>query len=175
MSVHWSWRQVSMYTTKSPIDNMQRFNVPQLKEFFAFSVKDRYQLNHFICIKNFNAQTFISLKLNLFSSFIYCCQHHERITICLDIFLLWFNWYLSFTEKAKNSLSWGTLKRCILSIGLFVVYIDTWRPVPNNKKYTFHQNHVIWQTKITNFWGNVFDIKFNFNQKVRITWYAFLF
>jgi hypothetical protein len=34
---------VSMYTTESQID-MQRVNVPQLKEFLAFSVKDRYQL-----------------------------------------------------------------------------------------------------------------------------------
>jgi hypothetical protein len=40
---------VSMYTTKTPID-MWRFNVPQLKEFLAFSVNDRYQLNYFICI-----------------------------------------------------------------------------------------------------------------------------
>jgi hypothetical protein len=40
---------VSMYTTKSPID-MCRFNVSELKEFLAFSVKDKYQLNYFICI-----------------------------------------------------------------------------------------------------------------------------
>jgi hypothetical protein len=32
-----------------------RFNVPQLKEFLTFSVNDRYQLNYFICIKDFNA------------------------------------------------------------------------------------------------------------------------
>ena len=32
---------VSMYTTKTPID-MWRFNVPQLKEFLTFSVKDSY-------------------------------------------------------------------------------------------------------------------------------------
>jgi hypothetical protein len=38
---------VSMYTTKTPIDKC-RFNVTQLKEFFTFSVKDRYQLNYFI-------------------------------------------------------------------------------------------------------------------------------
>ena len=59
---------VSMYTTKTPID-MRHFNVSQLKEFLAFSVKDRYQLNYFICIKDFNAQAITSLKLNLFSSF----------------------------------------------------------------------------------------------------------
>ena len=79
---------VSMYTTKTPID-MWRFDVPQLKEFFAFSVKDRYQLNYFICIKDsINAQTITPLKLNVFSFFIYCRQHHEMQTICLDIFLL---------------------------------------------------------------------------------------
>ena len=57
----------SMYTTKTPIDKC-RLNVTQLKEFFTFSVKDRYQLHYFICIKNFNAQTITSLKLNLFLS-----------------------------------------------------------------------------------------------------------
>ena len=36
---------VSMYTTKTPIDKCH-FNVTQLKEFFTFSVKDRYQLNY---------------------------------------------------------------------------------------------------------------------------------
>ena len=73
---------------------MWRFNVPQLEEFLAFSVEDRYQLNYFICNKDFNTQTIISLKLTFFSFFIYCCnciymnQNHERKTICLDIFLL---------------------------------------------------------------------------------------
>jgi hypothetical protein len=58
---------VSMYTTKSPIDKC-RFNVTQHNFFFTFSVKDRYQLNYFICIKDFNAQIITSLKLNLFIS-----------------------------------------------------------------------------------------------------------
>jgi hypothetical protein len=40
------------------------------KNILTFSVKDRYQLNYFICIKDFNAQTTTSLKLNLFSFFI---------------------------------------------------------------------------------------------------------
>jgi hypothetical protein len=61
--------------------------LPQLKEFLTFSVKDRYQLNYFICIKDFNAQPIISLELNLFFSFIYCRQHHQRKTICFYIFL----------------------------------------------------------------------------------------
>jgi hypothetical protein len=76
---------VSMYTTKTPIDKC-RFNVTQLIEFFTFSVKDRYQLNYFICIKDFNAQTITSLKLNLFYFFIYCCQHLERKMTCLVFF-----------------------------------------------------------------------------------------
>ena len=41
---------VSMYTTKTSID-MWRFNVPQLKNFLTFSVKDRYQLNIFFVSK----------------------------------------------------------------------------------------------------------------------------
>jgi hypothetical protein len=45
-----------MYTTENPID-MHRFNISELKEFLAFSVKDKYQLNYFICIKDFNVQT----------------------------------------------------------------------------------------------------------------------
>jgi hypothetical protein len=66
---------VSMYTTKTPIDKC-RFNVIQLKEFLSFSVKDKYQLNYFISIKDFNAQTITSLTVNLFYFFIYCCQQY---------------------------------------------------------------------------------------------------
>ena len=44
---------------------------PQLKNILAFSVKDRYQLNYFIYIKDFNAETNTSLKLNLLS-FLIC-------------------------------------------------------------------------------------------------------
>jgi hypothetical protein len=51
---------------------------PQLKKISTFSVKDRYQLNYFICTKDFNAETITSLKLNLFSFFICGCRHHER-------------------------------------------------------------------------------------------------
>ena len=58
---------------------------PQLKKILTFSVKDRYQLNYFICIKDINAETITSLKLNLFSFFICGCQHHERKTICLYV------------------------------------------------------------------------------------------
>ena len=61
---------------------------PQLKKILAVSVKDGYQLNYFICIKDFYTEKITSLKLNLFSFFICCCQHHERKTICLYIFLI---------------------------------------------------------------------------------------
>ena len=71
---------VSMYTTKTPI-NMYRFNIR------SSTVKDRYQLNYFICIKDFNAETNTSLKLNLFSFFICGCQHHQRKTICLYVYI----------------------------------------------------------------------------------------
>ena len=64
---------------------MWHFNVPQLEEFSTFPVKHRYQLNYFICIQDFNAQTITSWKLNLFSFFIYCCDctymNHERKTM----------------------------------------------------------------------------------------------
>jgi hypothetical protein len=76
-----------MYTTKIPID-MCRFNV-RSSNILTFSVKDRYQLNYFMCIKDFNAETITSLKLYLFSFFI-CgsqCQHHERETICLYVYI----------------------------------------------------------------------------------------
>ena len=38
---------------------------PQLKKILTFSVKDKYQLNYFICIKDFNAETITSLKLEI--------------------------------------------------------------------------------------------------------------
>jgi hypothetical protein len=60
---------------------------PQLKKILTFSVKDRYQLNYFICTKDFNAETNTSLKLNLFSFFICGCQHHQRKTICLYVYI----------------------------------------------------------------------------------------
>jgi hypothetical protein len=59
----------------------------QLKKNLTFSVKDRYQLNYVICIKGFNAETITPLKLNLFSFFICGCQHHQRKTICLYVYI----------------------------------------------------------------------------------------
>jgi hypothetical protein len=51
---------MSMYTTKTPIDKC-RSNVTRHKEFFTFSVKDRYQLNYFI----FDSKTFMHRPLLL--------------------------------------------------------------------------------------------------------------
>ena len=60
---------------------------PQLKKILEFSVKDRYQLNYFICIEAFNEETNTSLKLNWFFFFICGCQHHQRKTICLYVYI----------------------------------------------------------------------------------------
>ena len=72
---------------------------PQLKKILTFSVKDRYQLNYFICIKDFNAETITSLKLNLFSFFICGCQH-QRKTICICIYF----WYHTDSEVPNTSI-----------------------------------------------------------------------
>ena len=61
----------------------------QLKKILTFSVKDKYQLNYFICIKDLNTETITSLKLDLFSFFICFCQHYETKTICLYVFMKW--------------------------------------------------------------------------------------
>jgi hypothetical protein len=54
----------------------------------TFDPQHKKMLNYFICIKGLNAETITSLKLNLFSFFICCCQHHGKKTICLYIFLI---------------------------------------------------------------------------------------
>jgi hypothetical protein len=59
----------------------------QHKKILTFSVKDRCQLHYFICMKDFNADTITSLKLNLFSLFICGCQHHQGKTICLYVYV----------------------------------------------------------------------------------------
>jgi hypothetical protein len=59
---------------------------PQLKKILTFSLKDRYQFNYFICIKDFNEETITSLKINLFSFFICGCQHQGKI-ICLYVYI----------------------------------------------------------------------------------------
>jgi hypothetical protein len=52
----------------------------QLKRILTFSVKDIYQLNYFICIKDLNTETITSLKLNLFSF-----SDHVPSFPCLDV------------------------------------------------------------------------------------------
>jgi hypothetical protein len=42
--------------------------------------------NYFICIKDFNAETNTSLKLNLFSFFMCGCQHQRKM-ICLSVYI----------------------------------------------------------------------------------------
>ena len=91
---------VSMYTTKTPLDKC-RFNIAQLKELLTFSVKDRYQLNYFICINDFNAQTITSLKLNLFYFLLYCCQNLERKITCLGFFFC----YQTDSEVPNTSIT----------------------------------------------------------------------
>ena len=85
----WFWWNVRHWTSGVNVHNEHSNRLSAvltlLNFFFTFSVKDRYQLNDFICIKDFNAQIITSVKLNLFYFFIYCCQHHERKTTCLDI------------------------------------------------------------------------------------------
>ena len=97
--------QISLptHTTKTPIDKWC-LNVTQLKEFFTFSVKGRYQLNYnvFHLYQRLQWTDITSLKLNLFYFFIYCWQHHERKTTCLDIFLL-------------SDRQWGTEHQYLLS------------------------------------------------------------
>jgi hypothetical protein len=62
---------------------------PQLKKILAFSVKDGYQLNYFICIKDFNAETNTSLKVNLFSFFICGVSIIKgKRSACMYIFLI---------------------------------------------------------------------------------------
>jgi hypothetical protein len=98
---------------------------PQIEKILTFSVKDRYQLNYFICIKDLNIETITSLKLNLLSFFICCCQHHEMKTICLYIFLISDRyWATEHQYLFSRFLGNRTLKRH-KSIEGFVVYIDT--------------------------------------------------
>ena len=66
--------------------NVHNKNSNPIKKILTFSVKDRYQLNYCICIKDFNAETNTSFKLNFFSFFICGCQHHQRKTICIYVY-----------------------------------------------------------------------------------------
>jgi hypothetical protein len=62
---------------------------PQLKKILTFSVKDRYQLNYFICIKDFNAETNTSLKLNVFFLYLWLSASSKENGLPLCIYF----WY----------------------------------------------------------------------------------
>jgi hypothetical protein len=75
---------------------------PEHKKILTFSVKNRYRLNYFICIIDFNVETITSLKLNLFSFFICGCLHHQRKTICLYVYIFYIRqivWYRTLYIK----------------------------------------------------------------------------
>jgi hypothetical protein len=76
---------------------------PKLKKILTFSVKDRYQLNYFICIKDFNAETKASLKLNLFSFCICGCQHHQNI----DWSFCCVHWHRKFSAWSSIEITWS--------------------------------------------------------------------
>ena len=77
---------LSMYTTKNPI-NMWHFNIPQLKEFLAFSVKD------------------ISIKLFYLYQRLQCTDKYFFKIKC--VFFLYLLLWLYINESWKeNDLSW---------------------------------------------------------------------
>jgi hypothetical protein len=69
---------LSLYTTKTPIDKC-RCKVIQLKEFFTISVKDRYQLNYFICNQRLQCTDNCILKIK-FVLFLCCDVWNVRQT-----------------------------------------------------------------------------------------------
>ena len=74
---------------------------PQLKNILTFSVKDRYQLNYFICIKEFNAETITSLKLNLFSFLQLSASSKENhLPLCTCIYF----WYQTDSGVPNTSI-----------------------------------------------------------------------
>jgi hypothetical protein len=78
---------VSMYTTKTQID-MCRFNVRSSTwKHVSIFCKTQISIKWLYCIKDFNIETIISLTLNVFSFFFCGCQHHERKTICLYLYI----------------------------------------------------------------------------------------
>ena len=70
-----------MYTTKTP-------NVTQLKEFFYIFCKRQISIKLFYLYQRLQCTDDYFFKIKSVYFFIYCCNHHERKTTCLDIFLL---------------------------------------------------------------------------------------
>jgi hypothetical protein len=75
---------------------------PQLKSILAFSVKDIYHLDYFICIKDFNAETITSLKLNFFFLYLRLSASWKENDLLLCIYF----WYIR---------QWGTKHQYVLS------------------------------------------------------------
>jgi hypothetical protein len=95
-------------------------------------------LNYFICIKDLNAETITSLKLNLFSFFICCCQHHGKKRYAFIYF-----WYQTDSGVPNSSIFSATRHK---SIGVFVVYIDTgsWMPnIPSKSRDLAVENTIV--------------------------------
>jgi hypothetical protein len=86
MSIPTTFRLFRVLTSEMLGRRLPLFTLFQLKNILTFSVKDRHQLNYFICIKDFNAETITSLKLNLFSFFI-CGWMENDLPLC--IYLSW--------------------------------------------------------------------------------------
>jgi hypothetical protein len=115
---------------------------------------------------NFRHHIFNLIKLNLFSFFICCCQHHERKAICLYIFLIsdrqWgtehqylFSRFLgiSILQLLKNNLidicpykkCWDFFKLRIERLnGTYRLEFLLCTLTPEVQCFTFHRNHVVW-------------------------------
>jgi hypothetical protein len=98
----------------------------QHKTILAFSMKDRYQLNYFICIKDFNAEIIASLKSNLFSFFICCCQHHERKTICLYIFVISGRYCGTEHQYLSSRFLGVSILKLLIIYRIYDYYMLTW-------------------------------------------------
>jgi hypothetical protein len=92
----------------------------------TFSVKD----NVFHLYQRFQWTDITSLKLNLFYFFIYCWQHHERKTTCLDIFLIYSkdNNYASHGWRFVSSVQWRSctsitnMRKTFCSVNLHIFF-----------------------------------------------------
>jgi hypothetical protein len=83
----------------------------QHKKILTFSMKDTYQLNYFICIKDFNAETIVSLKIKfvfflyllLLASWkendlpLYICDIRQIVGYRTPVFIQPFPWCLHIT------------------------------------------------------------------------------
>jgi hypothetical protein len=72
---------------------------PQLNNILAFSVKDRYQLIYFICIKDFNAETITSLRFVFFLYLRLSASRKENyLPLCI------YFWYQTDSEVPNTSI-----------------------------------------------------------------------